>query len=106
MKSILLMLFVVLSVNAYSGWTPSPGNNVGVINPGVVAPGKGTLISLVGVTMSGCDRSDGAILVSSNENYSEIYSLLLAARMSEKKIRIYTAGCNNNFPIIQQIQLP
>jgi hypothetical protein len=102
MKKILttLLLFSSLCANA-AQWTPSTGSLVGVINPGAIS-GKNTLISLVGVSFSGCPRTDGALLLGENPNYQEIYSLILAAKMAGKTIRIYYGDCSGNFPIINQ----
>ena len=105
MKSIVLILTLFISISANADvWTPKAGSNVGVINSGALA-GKSSYISLKDTTFTGCSRNDGAVLLEGNPNYSEIFSLLLAAKMSDKLVRIYHGGCKDDFSVIKQVYI-
>ena len=100
---ILITFFIALlsfSVSA-DQWTPELGQKIAIINPGVF-DSKSAFITLKETSFSGCPRTDGAVLVDTNSSFSEIYSLLLAARVSDKLVRVYYGGCLNDFPVIKQ----
>ncbi|TDF37457.1 hypothetical protein EYS14_15010 [Alteromonadaceae bacterium M269] len=102
MKYIVTIALLLFSFTSNAGqWTSSQGKDVGIVNPGAF-PGKSSFITLIDETFAGCSRNDGAALNESNPNYNEIYSLLLAAKMGEKKVRIYYEGCLLNLPVIKQ----
>lgn len=90
MRLAISAILLLLSFQAFSAsWTPETGSKVGVINPGARSEGA-TFFSLDNVTFSGCTKTNGAFLwKEGNNNYSEIYSLLLAAKMGDKLVRIY-----------------
>lgn len=102
------MCLILLSSSIYANaaqWTPNTGNKVGVINPGGVS-GISTFISLIDVSFTGCSRTDGALLLGDNPNYNQIFSLVLAAKMSGNLIRVYYGECSSEgFPIIDQVYI-
>ncbi|KZY41285.1 MULTISPECIES: hypothetical protein [unclassified Oleiphilus] len=91
MKYLLLSVLLFFSElsNANPLWTPAEGSLVDIVNPGTRSQGA-TYFTLKGVSFSGCTKSTGTILwKDTNKNYNEIYSLLLAAKMANKKVRLY-----------------
>ncbi len=112
MKQIIILVALIFSVSASAiTWTTSDGAEVEIINPGGLG-GKSTFFSLKGVIFSGvgsaenteCNRSDGAVILEDNKSYGEIFSILLAAKMSGKLVRVYYSGCSNpgGMPIATQ----
>jgi len=91
MKVLFTVALLLFSTTTFSArlWTPSEGSKVEIVNPGVRSQGA-TYFTLEGVAFSGCTNSTGTILwKDTNNNYTEIYSLLLAAKMADKLVRIY-----------------
>jgi hypothetical protein len=86
---IAILFFCSVDTFADKKWTTNMGSKIGVVNPGTRTEGS-TYFSLKEVQFAGCSHTDGVILwKSNNENYNEIYSLLLAAKMADKLVRIY-----------------
>ncbi len=110
---------MLLSINVFAAPAPqwaedSNGNRsleVLGINPGGNG-GNGTLISLVNANIpsgaDGCDYNT-ALFLSGDDNpdYNSLFSLVLAAKMSGKKIKVRYGGCSANsyYPLIEQIYL-
>ena len=107
---------MLLSINVFAAPAPqwaedSNGNRsleVLGINPGGNG-GNGTLISLVNanITKGNCNYNTGLFLSSDNPDYNSLFSLVLAAKMSGKNIKVYYGGCsaNSEYPLIENIYL-
>jgi hypothetical protein len=52
-----------------------------------------------------CGRKDFYILPDSHLHFKEIYSLLLAAQMADKKVSLAIAGCHQGIPAIVHVAL-
>jgi len=104
MKKFMLSLIFFVSCSSFADqWTTE--SKILFLNPGAGVAGSGTWVAQADVTYSGCARTDGAYLQSTHPDYKEIYSLLLAAKLSDKPIKIYYGGCVGSFTIIKQVVL-
>ncbi len=50
-----------------------------------------------------CARQDAYILKQSHPFFSELYSLILAAHMSNKRVQLSLSDCHEGFPVIVHI---
>lgn len=104
MKKIMLSLILLVSGSSFADqWTAE--RKTLFLNPGAGVAGAGTWIAQADVVYSGCTRTDGAYLQSTHPDYKEIYSLLLAAKMSDKPVKVYYGDCVGNFTMIKQVAL-
>lgn len=53
-----------------------------------------------------CGRSDFLILPDTNSHFKEVYSLLLTAQTSNKKVGLILSGCSNDMSSIRSVILP
>lgn len=108
-KYFILFGLLISGISNADTWSPSGGSLVATVNPGGNG-GAGTVVALEGVVFAGCAKNEIAFLQSSNEDYKEIFSTILAAKMSKYPIRIYYgndggADCAGNYPIIKQVAI-
>ena len=104
-KIIAVSLFLIPTLSfAQVLKTPSAGSDINTVSVGSFD--IGTYVDLVNDSFTGCSRTNGAMLVRSNPNYDHILTALLAAKMSEKKVRIFYVGgdaCVFNYPYIKEV---
>lgn len=89
MNKYILASFLIFTPLAEAGsfWTSHDGREVKYISPGGAGVGK-TFLELQGVEFSGCVREDGVVLESSSKDYKELFSLILSAQLTGKKVRV------------------
>ncbi len=111
----LFTILMLLSINVFAAppapqWAEDSNGNrfleILGINPGGNG-GNGTLISLVNasITQGDCANKTALFLSSDNPDYNSLFSLVLAAKMSGKNIKVRYGGCSTNsgYPLIEQI---
>jgi len=101
MKKLLLLTLIfigqlLLSNHAYAGsWTPK------FQQPELRLYSSYLLVKNVHGTNdanSPCGRSDYLILYKSVDRFDDVYATLLAAKIANKEVQIYMAGCDGNAP--------
>jgi len=65
----------------------------------------GTSVVLSETSFNGCAVSSAALIEAGNPNYEGFLSLLLAAKMAGKDVRVTYSGCSNNYPKVTEIQI-
>lgn len=114
-KIVCLGLALFSTASAYSAGqigTNPEGYEINVINPGFNG-NTATAVSFVGVDLitaeSACQSKSAALsndeANNQNKNYREIYSLLLAAKVSSKKVLVQIDGCYKGYPRISEAAL-
>ncbi|WP_419237719.1 hypothetical protein ACN08P_09010 [Photobacterium leiognathi subsp. mandapamensis] len=95
MKNFILLLFISFSSITFANtWS---GSVVGSIANIDVAPGEnyGFRVSLIGQPPLCGNQHTWAYLQESDSNYHTFVSVILAAKMSDKKIQLYTRKKDN-----------
>jgi hypothetical protein len=99
-----LMCLLFVSWKAEAGWT-------GCRELGIVLFWQGHSGPLVNhqdgnmIDPENCGRKDWYILPVTHPHYQSIYSLLLAAKMANKKVNFHLKGCLEGLPVIEHVQL-
>ncbi len=91
---ILLVSFLVLTFgasNAFAAYTPCAGK---VLSIGVRSSGVFGSFENCGTNVYVCRLSDGKNIESGAEGCKAAISLLLAAKLSDKNVRIYLSACD------------
>lgn len=85
---------------AAAGWTAE--TKVDQLNVGGNGV-HGTFITMAGVSFAGCTNTTVAILKGDNVNYKEFISFLLAAKMTDKAVKLNYSGCEGNYSIVREV---
>ncbi|TQV80043.1 hypothetical protein FKG94_10240 [Exilibacterium tricleocarpae] len=65
----------------------------------------GTLVFLSGSNFNGCPVNQSALVDNTNPNYSSIPSVLLAARLADKPVRVTYSGCTGDYARVLEVQI-
>lgn len=90
-----LLAFIPVFANAQSGWTTNPGNGGGGITAVEVVRAQGFFINGNLGNPAGCSNSDTLWIAIDHPQYDILYSTVLAAYMSGKKIQAYAHQCGS-----------
>lgn len=106
-KCLIVLIFTLLSSSAFSGeW--SVASKVLVTYAHAGSGGYG-IFQLENMTINPDSCTNPMYYVVSKEQnpvFDEVYSMLLAAHLSEKKVQVWVAGCSpHNHPEIQHARL-
>jgi len=83
-----------------AGWTiEAKINQLNVGGNGV----HGTFLTMEGVSFAGCANTTVALLKGDNLNYKEFISFLLAAKMTDKAVKLNYSGCEGSYSIAREI---
>ena len=113
MKSIFVLVLTLISLNSFAGgdWAELKPDDY-LLWPGTYGKDK-VRVQLVGDAGLAIDpgncAADGTYSYYVQSTLSQnvinrMYSLLLATKMAKQSLRIYVAGCEDGFPVIQSLQ--
>ncbi len=106
MKHIIFILMVSVIGLLNNDATAGTGSSTGLIKTILWYEGhQGVLIVQDGMSDLGCcGRSDYYILDDQHPNFKEIYSLVLAAHMSNQPLALYIQDCSQGISRIKHVQ--
>ena len=98
--AIIATLLTLGSLPANAAWTNlTPVTKINIGPNGTY----GTAIQLENTSFSGCSNTKTAVILPENNNYKELISILLTARISALKVQVKFGGCNNGYSVIQEV---
>lgn len=100
---LLLVALLGLAAQAKADWSVT--TTIHEINIGGNGM-HGAFVSLSNFSFSGCSSIGVVFLPASDPNYKELISSLLAAKLSERSVRVMYSGCSAGYSLLKEVVLP